>query len=93
VLSKITILDAYAPSLGSFTGTSNEIGLYAVNVEEITADAWLANVNQNTIGTLGLGIGSALWWNQTDQMLIDPTLNMTAYQLYTGPVNDWTAFG
>jgi len=66
VLSKITILDAYEPLSGTFAGLSNEIQLAAVNVQEITGDVWLANVTQNTIGTLGLGIGSALWWNQTD---------------------------
>ena len=45
MLSKITILDAYEPSTGIFGATSIEITLAAVNVEEITGDAWLSNVD------------------------------------------------
>jgi hypothetical protein len=44
VLSKITILDAYEPITGIFGASSNEITLAAVNVEELTGDAWLSNV-------------------------------------------------
>ena len=51
---------------GSPTASTNSIEpLGAINVQQIFGSIWLNGVEQNTIGTLGLGIGSDLWWNTT----------------------------
>ena len=59
-----------------------------MNGNYITADNWLYNVDVNTIGTLGLGIGSDLWWN-TSTSFINPLTNSFSFQISTGPVTNW----